>query len=92
MKNITASNRFLKFKKKSHKNLQLAIDKEIKKIINNPNIGELKKGDLKGIRVYKFKVKTQLYLLSYEVKGNNVFLYLIDTHGNYYKQLKEYFS
>ena len=92
MKNIIASNRFLKFKKKSSKKLQLEIDNEVEKIIKNPNIGELKKGELKTIRVHKFKFKTQLFLLSYEVKGNTLFLYLIDTHENYYKQLKRYLS
>ncbi len=90
MKSIIASNRFLEFKKKSPKKLQLEIDNEVEKIIKNPNIGELKNGELKTIRVHKFKFKTQLFLLSYEVKGNTLFLYLIDTHENYYKQLKRY--
>jgi hypothetical protein len=92
MKNIIVSNHFLKFKKKSPKKLQLEIDNEVKNIIKNPEIGELKKGDLKAIRIHKFKYKAQLYLLSYEVKGNTLFLYLIGTHENYYKQLKRYLS
>jgi mRNA interferase RelE/StbE len=92
MKNIIVSNHFLKFKKKSPKKLQLEIDNEVKNIIKNPEIGELKKGDLKAIRIHKFKYKVQLYLLSYEVKGNTLFLYLIGTHENYYKQLKRYLS
>ena len=92
MKNIIASNHFLKFKKKSPKKLQAEIDNEVKNIIKNPEIGELKKGDLKVIRVHKFKFKTLLYLLSYEVKGDTLFLYLIDTHENYYNQLKRYLS
>ncbi len=92
MKNIIASNHFLKFKKKSPKKLQAEIDNEVKNIIKNPEIGELKKGDLKAIRVHKFKFKTLLYLLSYEVKGDTLFLYLIDTHENYYNQLKRYLS
>ena len=92
MKNIIASNHFLKFKKKSTRKLQLEIDTEVKNIINNPKIGELKKGDLKAIRVHKFKFKAQLFLLSYEVKEDTLLLYLIDTHENYYKQLKRYLS
>ncbi len=92
MKDIIASNHFLKFKKKSPKKLQLEIDNEVKNIINNPEIGELKKGDLKSIRVHKFKFKAQLFLLSYEIKRDTLFLYLIDTHENYYKQLKRYLS
>ncbi len=92
MKSIIASDRFLKFKKKAPKKLHLEIDNEVGIINENPNVGELKKGDLKSIRVHKFKFKTQLYLLSYEVKGNTLFLYLIDTHENYYKQLKRYLT
>ncbi|MBT3879168.1 MAG: type II toxin-antitoxin system RelE/ParE family toxin [Candidatus Scalindua sp.] len=92
MKEIIASNHFLKFKKKSPKKLQFEIYNEVKNIINNPEIGELKKGDLKAIRVHKFKFKSQLYLLSYEIKGDTLSLYLIDTHENYYKQSKRYLS
>lgn len=92
MNKIIASNRFLKFKKHSRAPLQIEIDKHVKLIANNPNIGELKKRDLKGIRVYKFKFKTQLYLLSYEVKDDILYLYLIGSHENYYKKLKKYLS
>ncbi len=90
MKNIITSKPFLKFKKKFPRKLQLEIDNEVENIINNPEIGELKKGGLKTIRVHKFKYKAQLYLLSYETKEDTLFLYLIDTHENYYKQLKRY--
>ena len=54
--------------------------------------GEMKKGDLQGIRVHKFKYKTQLYLVSYEVKSDVLYLYLIGSHENYYKKLKKYLS
>ncbi len=57
MKDIIVSNHFLKSKKKSPQKLQLEIDNEVKNIINNPEIGELKKGALKAIRVHKFKFK-----------------------------------
>ena len=95
---IIASNYFLKFKKKSPHNLQLEIDNQVKKIIDTPEIGELKKGDLKGIRVHKFTYKTQLLLLSYEHipvpdvdQGNDILrLYTIGSHENFYKKLKKY--
>lgn len=95
---IIASNYFLKFKKKSPPNLQLEIDNQVNKIIDNLDIGELKKGDLKGIRVHKFTYKTQLLLLSYEHipipavdQGNDVLhLYTIGSHENFYKKLKKY--
>ena len=91
MKKIIASTRFLKFKNHSPSQLQLEIDQQVKLIAKDPDIGELKKGDLKGIRVYKFKFKAQQYLLSYEVLNNILFLYLIGRHENYYKGiLKNY--
>lgn len=85
---IVASNPFIRFKKKSHKNLQLEIDEQVKKILENPEIGELKKGDLRGIRVHKFAFKSQLCLVSYEVIGETLNLYIIGTHENYYDRLK----
>jgi mRNA interferase RelE/StbE len=90
IKNIIASNKIIKFKKKSNKTFQLEIDEQIKNIINNPNIGELKKGDLSGIKVHKFKFNKQLYLLSYEIINNTLNLYTIGTHENYYRILKTF--
>ena len=90
MTKILASNLFLKFKKKSSKKLQLEIDKQVKNICKNPNIGELKKGDLKNIRVYKFTFGKQLLLLSYEIKNEILFLYSIGSHENFYEKLKQY--
>ncbi|MBF0329456.1 MAG: type II toxin-antitoxin system RelE/ParE family toxin [Nitrospirae bacterium] len=87
---IIASNHFLKFKKKSPARLQVEIDKKVKEILQNPEIGELKRGDLKGIRVYKFKHETQLLLMSYEYSENALYLYTIGSHENFYKKLKEY--
>ncbi|MCK4311857.1 MAG: type II toxin-antitoxin system RelE/ParE family toxin [Candidatus Cloacimonetes bacterium] len=87
---MIASNLFLKFKKKSSKKLQLEIDKQVKNICNNPEIGELKKGDLKNIRVYKFTFGKQLILLSYEIKNEILFLYSVGSHENFYKKLKQY--
>ncbi len=85
---IVVSNAFLRFKKKSNKNIQLEIDEQIKMILENPEIGELKKGDLRGIRVHKFKIKSQLYLISYEVTGETLNLYMIGPHENFYDRLK----
>jgi len=90
MKLIVGSNHFLKFKKRSPANLQLEIDHRVRAILKKPKIGELKKGALKGIRVIKFKHKTQTYLLSYEVKNKTLYLYTIGSHENYYKKLKQF--
>ena len=65
---------------------------EIKKIINNPLIGELKKGSLSYIRVHKFKIHHQLYLLAYEQaqKEKTIYLYAIATHEKFYDKLQKY--
>lgn len=90
MINVLASNQVLKFKKKASSKLQLEIDKQVKIIMENPQIGQLKKGDLKGIRVQKFQYNQQLYLLSYEIRANILNLYLIGSHENFYSKLKKY--
>jgi len=87
---IIASNHFLKFKKKSPKKLQLEIDSQVKNLIENPEIGELKKGDLKGIRIHKFTYGPQFLLLSYEFEKDDLYLYTIGSHENFYKKLKKY--
>ncbi len=66
------------------------LDSEIKKIAENPLIGEEKKGDLRGIHVYKFKIKTILYLLSYRMIKSDLELIMIGPHENYYRELKSY--
>lgn len=85
---IVASNAFIRFKKKSNKNLQLKIDEQVKIFFETPEVGELKKGDLQGIRVYNLNFKSQLYLVSYEVIEQTLHLYVIGTHENFYQRLK----
>lgn len=89
---IIASNHFVKFKKRSHEALQMEIDRQVRALVEHPDMGEMKKGDLKGVRVHKFKYNNQLYLLAYEAKGEVLYLYLIGSHENYYKKLKKYLS
>ena len=43
------------------------LDSQIKRILANPGIGEEKRGDLRGVRVHKFKMQKQLILLAYSV-------------------------
>lgn len=60
------------------------------KIINNPTIDQEKKGDLRGVYVYKFKIKTNEYLLAYRFIGDSLELIMIGPHENYYRDLKTY--
>ena len=87
-----ASPLFLRKKKRQFPGFQEELDKQIKNILQNPLIGEPKKGLLKGIRVHKFKYKDQLYLLSYEpnFKTNELYLYTFGTHEGFYRELERY--
>ena len=66
------------------------LDKEIKRIIENPFVGEEKKGDLRGVYIYKFKIKSIQYLLFYRMINDGLELIMIGPHENYYRDLKSY--
>jgi len=66
------------------------LDEQIRKIMDNPNIGSEKKGDLRGVYVYKFKLQTVQYLIAYRFIGENLELVMIGPHENYYRDLKSY--
>jgi len=67
-----------------------ALDREAKKIAENPAIGEEKKGDLRGVFVHKFKLKATQYLLAYRKIGSDLELVMLEPHENYYQDLKQY--
>ena len=46
-------------------------------------IGEEKKGDLAGVRVYKFPVRDQQFLLAYEFDTDNLSLLALGVHENF---------
>ena len=66
------------------------LDGGIKKIAENPLIGEEKKGDLKGVYVYTFKIRAIQYLLSYRMIKADLELIMLGPHENYYRDLKGY--
>ncbi|MCK5199267.1 MAG: type II toxin-antitoxin system RelE/ParE family toxin [Spirochaetales bacterium] len=79
---------FRKSLKKMHKNQQNEVKKEIKKIVDDPEIGEEKKGDLSRIFVHKFKIDQQLTLLAYQFDPETRILLMLGSHQNFYKNLK----
>lgn len=87
---IYQSRSFEKKVKKMSKSEKDSLDREIKRIAENPGIGEEKKGDLRGVFVHKFKLKTIQYLLSYRKVGVDLELVTIGPHENYYRDLKQY--
>ena len=84
------TNTFKHSTKKLHNNQKEALKTAIQEIEKNITIGDLKTGDLIGIRVYKFRILDQLVLLAYHYEASNGLLTLIslDTHENFYKNLK----
>ncbi len=88
---IYQSRSFEKKIKRYSKNDKSVLDGEVKKIVKNPSIGEEKKGDLKGVFVHKFKLKTTQQLLAYRfIDEETLELIKIGPHGNYYRDLKSY--
>ena len=84
---IYQSGSFEKKVKKMSKTEKDSLDQEIRKIADNPKIGEEKKGDLREIFVHKFKIKTSQYLLAYRKIGRDLELVMIGQHENYYRDL-----
>lgn len=80
---------FKKVYKKLHKDQRDKINAAILAIIENPKIGEEKKGDLAGVYVYKFKMHHQEYLLAYEWDPLNRLLLALGVHENFYRNLKK---
>lgn len=82
---------FKKIYKKLHVNEKLIVDEVIEEIIKNPKIGEEKKGDLKSVFVYKFKIHHQEMLLAYELNPKERLLLALGVHENFYRDLKKTF-
>lgn len=93
---------FSRFVKKAHKPVQLAIEDAVEEICDQPEIGEVKVGDLAGLWVYKFKFNRQEYLIAYrppapeacgqavEVELLIIDFYQVGSHENFYDELKRY--
>jgi mRNA-degrading endonuclease RelE of RelBE toxin-antitoxin system len=81
---------FRKFVKKQNRAFQLAIEDEVYAVLESPQAGELKKGDLEGVRVHKFKFRKQEYLVAYVIRQKDIIFYMIGVHENFYKELKSY--
>ena len=81
---------FKKFVKKQARPLQLSIEDEVERILENPDVGETKKGDLREFRVYKVAFKKQRLLIAYKVFTDEILFYMVGTHENFYRDLKKY--
>ncbi len=86
-----AAERYLK--KVREKGLREAFRETLKKISNDPYIGELITGDLAGVYcydVYYSKINYELAYRIYEENGQMVVVILAGTRENFYDELKRY--
>ena len=74
--------------KRLHANQRDAVHAAMREIIANPLLGEEKKGDLTGVRVYKFECVNQVYLLAYLWDAMMRTWLSVGPHENFYRDLK----
>lgn len=81
---------FKKAVKKLKPSQKQDLDIAVKTLVQDPKLGEHKKGDLAFLRVYKFKMSKQLTLLGYSYEDGALVLELITlgSHENFYRDLK----
>lgn len=67
------------------------VEEEIEKIIEDPDLGEQKKGDLSHMWVHKFKLDRQEVLLGYSWLKDKLVLTLmyLGPHENFYSDAKK---
>ncbi len=87
---VIQSHSFKKAVKKLHRNQKADLDAAVRTIIDNPNLGIQKVGDLSSVRIYKFKMLKQLTLLAYQIDNGQLVLTLlmVNTHENFYRDVK----
>ena len=88
---IKQTTQFKKTIKKLPKQIKHLVDAEVRKLAQEPFLGEQKKGDLDFLRVHKFKISNQQYLLGYTFDEEIVTLTLLKlgSHENFYRDIKK---
>lgn len=79
---------FARAVRKLHRNQKKDLDKAVRQIMAEPEIGQQKQGDLLQFRVHKFRMNKQLTLLAYSVNGRRIMLHALGSHENFYRDLK----
>lgn len=85
---VLMTNAFEKAAKRLHKRYIIEVKSVINTIKADPMCGELKRGDLAGVYVYKFRLDKQLILLAYTFQHNELTLLSLGPHENFYRDLK----
>ena len=86
---VVQTNLFKTALKKLHANQKADLDNAVKAIMESPDLGQSKTGDLSGILVYKFKMVKQPTLLAYSCDDQTMTLLALGTHENFYRDIKK---
>jgi mRNA interferase RelE/StbE len=84
-----ATRRFAKAAKKLHPAQKSDLDRAVATVLADPALGEEKKADLSGVRVYKFRMQGQPILLAYQTGLDSLTLLAFGPHENFYRDLKK---
>jgi len=89
MRKVLQTRTFANNKKKLHKNQIKELDGVVREILEDPEIGEQKKGDLQSVYVYKCKITKKLFLVAYQFDEATLTLLMVGSHENFYRDLKK---
>jgi mRNA interferase RelE/StbE len=90
---IIQSRTFEKKVRRFRKQEKVVLDRQVRRIANDPSIGQEKRGELRGVFVHKFKIHATQYLLSYRMNNADTLeLIMIGPHENYYRDLTTYLN
>ncbi len=89
MRKVLQTRTFANNKKKLHKNQIKELDGVVREILEDPEIGEQKKGDLQSVYVYKCKITKKLFLVAYQFDETTLTLLMVASHENFYRDLKK---
>jgi len=87
---VYLSSRFSKAVGKLPESALKVVEDEIDLIIDNPEVGEQKRGNLSYLRVHKFSLNGQQVLLGYNWQEEKLTLHLLNigSHENFYRDAK----
>ena len=81
---------FSKFVNKISPGQKKFLDRAVNSIVDNPNIGDEKVGDLAGVLIYKLRDQDQTWLLAYrQLSTQSIKLIMVGPHENFYREIKK---
>ena len=85
---VQQTSSFIRSTKKLHTNEKQVLDDIVRGIMESPEVGQKKVGDLSSVRVCKFKIHQTTYRLAYTVEEDLITLLYFGARQNFYRDLK----